>query len=98
MKARNKQLEKAAFILRTIAHPTRLAIIGLLHEEGALSVSEICSRVDCEQSLLSHHLSNMRLKGLLSARRKGTQVLYTLKEKQLVSILDCIGRCNCYMS
>lgn len=97
MKIDQNKLEKAAFILKTIAHPTRLAIIDLLQEKKKLSVNEICERLECEQSLLSHHLSNMRIKGLLNSQRKGTSIYYSLKEKDLAKIVTVIEDCECNM-
>ena len=92
-----EQLEKAAFILKTIAHPVRLKIIEILNKTEKMSVSDICEEIQCEQSLTSHHLSNLRLKGLLSAKREGKNMYYSLKEKDVVKILDCIENCNCNM-
>ncbi|REJ81921.1 MAG: transcriptional regulator [Bacteroidetes bacterium] len=97
MKINKDKLEKAAYIMKTIAHPTRLAVIQLLHTKGTLPVNEICSLLDCEQSLVSHHLSNMRVKGLLKAERKGTSILYSLKEKDLAKLVKVIENCKCNM-
>jgi DNA-binding transcriptional ArsR family regulator len=93
----SEKLEKAAYILKTIAHPLRLAIINLLDIHEQMSVNQICETLNCEQSLLSHHLTNMRIKGLLKADRQGVQVFYSLKEKDLVKLLDCMENCNCNM-
>jgi DNA-binding transcriptional ArsR family regulator len=95
VKLNREKLERSAYILKTIAHPTRLMVIGLLDAHGEMSVNEICAKTDCEQSLVSHHLSNMKLKGLLSSRREGTSIRYALKEKNLVAILGCIDKCKC---
>lgn len=92
-----QKLEKAAYILKTIAHPTRLAVIQLLDKNGKMGVNEICKKLQCEQSLISHHLSNMRIKGLLSAQREGTSVFYSLKEKELLKIMSAIEKCDCNM-
>ncbi|HET8829175.1 MAG TPA: metalloregulator ArsR/SmtB family transcription factor [Pelobium sp.] len=92
-----EKLEKAAYILKTIAHPLRLSIIDLLAVNDRMSVNEICGALKCEQSLLSHHLSNMRLKGLLRAEKKGVQVFYSLKERDLIKLLDCMENCDCNM-
>ncbi|WP_218916226.1 ArsR/SmtB family transcription factor [Pseudopedobacter saltans] len=92
-----EKLEKAAFILKTVAHPIRLKVIELLSGTTKMSVNELCVALDCEQSLVSHHLNNMRLKGLLSAEKQGVQVFYSLKEKELVGLLECIEKCNCNM-
>ena len=90
-----KKLEKAAFLLRNIAHPLRLGVIQLLSHDERYSVSDICERLGAEQSLMSHHLSNMRMAGLLSATREGKNVYYALKERDVLEILACIENCNC---
>ena len=95
MEVRN--LEKAAYILKTIAHPTRLAIIGLLNEHQQLPVNEVCRLLEGEQSVISHHLINMKLKGLLKASKLGNQVYYSLKEPNLLQIINCVNNCNCFM-
>ena len=91
------KLEKAAFILKTVAHPIRLAIIDLLDVHQKMSVNEICEQLNSEQSLISHHLTNMKIKGLLKADKQGVQVFYSLKEKDLIKLLDCMENCNCNM-
>jgi ArsR family transcriptional regulator len=93
----SEKLEKAAYILKTVAHPLRLAIINLLDIHHQMSVNDICESLNSEQSLISHHLTNMRIKGLLKADKQGVQVFYSLKEKDLVKLLDCMENCNCNM-
>ncbi|MGB0931833.1 MAG: ArsR/SmtB family transcription factor [Chitinophagales bacterium] len=92
-----QKLEKIAFILKTIAHPVRLQIVETLEVYGDLSVSEICEKLKTEQSLTSHHLSNMKLKGILSSQKEGRRVIYSLKEKSVLQILNCLDDCNCNM-
>ncbi|MFN8353165.1 MAG: metalloregulator ArsR/SmtB family transcription factor [Spirosomataceae bacterium] len=89
------KLEKAAFILKTVAHPTRLAIIDLLNNDEALSVNELCLHLGEEQSLVSHHLITMKLKGILRSTKKGQQVFYSLKEKDVTKLISCIENCDC---
>lgn len=88
------ELEKAAFILKTIAHPTRLAIIDLLSKNGKQSVSEICNKLGLEQSLASHHLSVMKLKGVLLSEREGKNVCYSLKLIEVTQVMRCIEHCD----
>ena len=92
-----EKLERIAYILKTIAHPVRLGIVHLLEQHARLSVTEICENLDTEQSLTSHHLQNMRLKGLLSVKREGRQMLYSLKERDVSLIIECLENCNCNM-
>ncbi|MFN3848602.1 MAG: ArsR/SmtB family transcription factor [Spirosomataceae bacterium] len=92
-----EKLEKAAYILKTVAHPTRLAIIDLLNINEKMGVTEICEILNCEQSLISHHLINMKLRGILKSEKDGLNVYYSLKEKDVTKLIDCIENCDCNM-
>jgi DNA-binding transcriptional ArsR family regulator len=94
-KARSiEKLEKAAFILKTLSHPLRLSMVDILSQQDKMSVNEICQALDSEQSLTSHHLSNMKLKGILSSSREGKNIYYSLKMKEVVKILACMDNCD----
>ena len=92
-----EKLERIAYILKTIAHPMRLGVIHLLEQHPKLSVSEICEMLGSEQSLTSHHLQNMRLKGILQVKRDGRSMMYSLKEKDVSMIVECLENCQCNM-
>lgn len=89
-----EKLDKVAFVLKTIAHPLRIGIVELLTNNDKLSVNEICGMLGSEQSLISHHLSNMKLKGILSSTRDGKNIYYSLKLKEVTKVIDCIEDCN----
>lgn len=88
------QLEKTAFILKTIAHPTRLQVVCLLGKNEKLSVSEICEHVSCEQSLVSHHLNVLKLKGVLVSEREGKHIYYSLAMPGVLGVIDCVNACG----
>ena len=92
-----EKLERIAYILKTVAHPMRLGIIHLLEQHPKLSVSSICEMLGSEQSLTSHHLQNMRLKGILSVKREGRSMMYSLKERDVSLIIECLENCQCNM-
>lgn len=92
-----EKLERIAYILKTIAHPLRLGIIHLLEQYPKLSVSEICEMLGSEQSLTSHHLQNMKLKGILNVKRDGRSMHYSLKERDVSLIIECLENCQCNM-
>jgi ArsR family transcriptional regulator len=92
-----EKLERIAYILKTIAHPLRLGIVHVLEQHPRLSVSAICEMLGSEQSLTSHHLQNMRLKGILSVKRDGRSMLYSLKERDVSLIIECLENCQCNM-
>ena len=92
-----EKLDRIAFILKTIAHPTRLGIVHLLEQHPYLTVTEICTMLNSEQSLTSHHLQNMRFKGILSVKRHGREMRYSLKERDVSLIIECLDNCQCNM-
>jgi ArsR family transcriptional regulator len=92
-----EKLERIAFILKVVAHPLRLGIVHILEQYPELSVSDICTMLSSEQSLTSHHLQNMKLKGILSSRRDGRSILYALKERDVSLIIECLENCQCNM-
>ncbi|HRZ97825.1 MAG TPA: metalloregulator ArsR/SmtB family transcription factor [Paludibacter sp.] len=90
-----EKMEEAAYTLKAISNGTRLCVISLLSKTEELNVSQLVDQLQCEQSLLSHHLTDMRAKGILNCRRDGKNCYYSLKNKQIVQIIDCIKTCNC---
>jgi ArsR family transcriptional regulator len=88
------KLERAAFILKTLAHPTRLGIVELLGGTPRLNVSEICEQLNLEQTLASHHLTDMKLKGVLTCQREGKNVYYSLAMREVLTVITCIEKCS----
>jgi len=89
------KMDEAAYTLKAISNGTRLCVISLLSVKEEMNVSELVEQLQCEQSLLSHHLTDMRAKGILNCRRDGKNCYYSLKNKQIAQIIDCIKTCNC---
>lgn len=87
----SEKLERAAYVLKAVAHPTRINIVDLLDQQKELSVGTLAELLDCEQSLLSHHLTNMRDKGILQVRREGKNMFYSLTDKTITKIISCIN-------
>jgi DNA-binding transcriptional ArsR family regulator len=50
-----------------------------------LSVNDIVAASDVAQPTVSHHLKILRNAGLVSAKRRGKQVLYTLNQERLAA-------------
>jgi ArsR family transcriptional regulator len=82
------KIKKAADFLKVIAHPTRLEIISLLEAKRELTVSQICNKLEIEQSLVSHHLASMRTKGVLQANRDGINISYSILDPKVLEIIQ----------
>lgn len=74
--------ELQADICQTLANPKRLQIISLL-KSGELSVGEMVKAMGIAKANLSQHLSSMRQKGILIARRDGTTIYYRLASEKI---------------
>ena len=66
-----------ADICKTLASPARLRIIDALRD-GELPAGEICVAVGARKANVSQHLAVMRERGIVAARRSGTNVYYRL--------------------
>lgn len=84
--------EKAAGMLKVLAHPVRLSIIRLL-EDGGMKVGDIQQAVVAKQPVTSQHLNTMAGKGILRRERKGNNVFYHIQRKEVFQILSCIKKC-----
>lgn len=90
-----ESLEKAAGMLKAMAHPVRISIISCLEHGKSRSVTEIHKHIGIEQSAASHHLGILKDKGVLGSKRDGKNTYYFLKHEKIIALLDCIGDC-CY--
>jgi DNA-binding transcriptional ArsR family regulator len=89
-----EQLELAAARLKAIAHPMRIALIGLLQDNEKLNVTEIYTKLHIEQATASHHLNILKNNGILNCKREGKMIFYSLKTNTLTKMLECINKCN----
>lgn len=86
----NVRIDKAAYLLKAVAHPLRIKIVQMLYENEALNVTTIYKQLNAEQSLISHHLINMRDKGILDIRREGKNINYFLIDTCVREVIECI--------
>ena len=86
-------LDKAAAMLKAMAHPVRISIISLLEDGKKRTVTKIHKQLGIEQSTASHHLVILKDRGVLSSKREGKNIWYYLKHKALKDILAGVGEC-----
>ena len=89
-----EKLERASYVLKAVAHPARIAIVDLLDQCERLCVGELQEKLGLEQAVLSHHLINMRDKGILKTERSGKNIYYSLTDKTITNIIQCINDCT----
>jgi len=91
LKIDQARIERAAEVLKTVAHPVRLRIVELL-ESGEKSVTQLKDLLGASQPLTSQHLTQMRMRGVLGCRREGAQVYYSIANPDVVKVIHCIRR------
>jgi DNA-binding transcriptional ArsR family regulator len=72
---------QAARLAGALADPTRLALAATLSEADELCVCDLSWIVERPQALVSHHVRLLRERGLVTSRRDGKMVLYSLTER-----------------
>src|SRR5437660_9124360 len=80
-----------ANIFQALAHPTRIAMIEVLRD-GELPAGAIIERLGLEQANASQHLSILRAKQIVSSRKEGNQVFYSVRDPLLIEVLDVMRR------
>lgn len=79
--------ELHAEVCKTLANPKRIEIINLLRS-GEKSVASLLETTDLLKANLSQHLSIMRQKGIIHARKVGLNVFYRIANPKIVKACD----------
>jgi DNA-binding transcriptional ArsR family regulator len=83
--------EVKADFFKTLGHPVRIRILELLSERDQ-AVGEILPEVNVEAANLSQHLAVLRRSGLVTSRKNGAAVVYTLTSPQVADLLRVARR------
>ncbi|MBF0452907.1 MAG: winged helix-turn-helix transcriptional regulator [Candidatus Magnetomorum sp.] len=75
-----------ASTLKVLAHPQRLYILASLMDTEK-TVSEIESLCGASQSVVSQHLTRMRLEKIVDSRKSGNFVYYWIKDPGIVKLI-----------
>ena len=76
-----------AEVCKTLADPKRLRIINVLRD-GEMAVGEMARRLGLRQANLSQHLMLLRERGVVTTRRHGLNVYYSLSSPKIVQACD----------
>ena len=75
-----------------MAHPTRIRILKIL-EAGERTVNDLASLVGVTQANASQHLALLRQLGLLSTRRDGTSIFYSISDHRITEACELVRSC-----
>jgi len=83
--------ERQAEIAKAIAHPLRIAVIDFLRDDEKC-VCDIAEHIGSERSNVSRHLGVLVHAGVLSCRKEGLKVFYSLRTPCVADFLSCVVR------
>lgn len=82
-----EQAREASELLKALSHETRLLILCLL-TEGEKSVTELEEIMSMSQASVSQQLARLRFDRLVSTRREGRVIYYSIASDELSSIIN----------
>lgn len=75
-------------VFRMLADESRLRILLALASEGEKHVTALCELLQQSQPAVSHHLTLLRMAGLVGFRRDGKHNFYRVESSLVAQLLD----------
>lgn len=85
---------RAVSALKVLANEERLLLLCQL-SQGEMCVSELEESLDIHQPTLSQQLGVLRTEGVVSTRRQGKHIFYSVADADLLEILAVLYRLYC---
>jgi ArsR family transcriptional regulator len=82
-------LQKRLNVCKAVANATRLQILDFLRS-GEKCACDIVPEVNMEQSSVSQHLTVLKNAGILSSRREGQHVIYSVRNEKIFDLMDAL--------
>jgi DNA-binding transcriptional ArsR family regulator len=88
MRLKHFNLQIGSQLMKAMGEETRLRILNLLLQQGAMTTSDLEFILDFTQTKTSRHIAYLKNAGILSAMKKDQWVLYSIKEE----VIDIISQ------
>jgi ArsR family transcriptional regulator len=90
-----EDIHLASRSMKAMAHPLRLKILCILGGNTEVSVQDIVEQVGTSQSNISQHLSILRDKGILAARKDANKVYYRISDPKILQLIGSLRQVFC---
>jgi len=92
-KSESKKVASLSELLKLVSEESRLKLLCILRQ-GEHCVCELSEHVKLSQSLISHHLSDLKEAGVVKDEKRGLYVYYSLTEegKRITDLLFSIPK------
>ncbi|MEM8571360.1 MAG: metalloregulator ArsR/SmtB family transcription factor [Pseudomonadota bacterium] len=88
------QAKAAADLMKAVAHEGRLMILCHL-VGGEKSVSELEYLIGARQAAVSQQLARLRLEGLVTSRRDGKAIYYSIGDGKVLQLIETLHALFC---
>jgi DNA-binding transcriptional ArsR family regulator len=88
LKISGRTLNGLAQVFKLLADESRLKILLALAQDGELHVTALCDLLDQTQPAVSHHLTLLRMAGLVGFRRHGKHNYYRVESELVGNLLE----------
>lgn len=85
---------RACGLLKVLANPDRLMLLCQL-SQGPLCVSELESALGIAQPTLSQQLGVLRDEALVTTRREGKQIFYSIASTEAMAVMQALYQLYC---
>jgi DNA-binding transcriptional ArsR family regulator len=86
--------DEAVAALKLLANVERMLLLCQL-SQGEMCVSELEEQLDIRQPTLSQQLGVLRTEGVVSTRRQGKNIFYSVADPSLLEIVAVLHRLYC---
>ena len=88
-RSEDQVFEAVAELFSVLSTPIRLKIISLVCNRER-TVSQLLAEIDTTQPNMSQHLATLYRTGVLSKRRQGTQMVYSLRSERVATLCRAV--------
>lgn len=85
---------KASALLKTLANRDRLLLLCQM-TQGEYPVGALADMTGIRQPTLSQQLTVLREEGLVTTRREGKQIFYSVASAEALAVLQVLYQCYC---
>jgi DNA-binding transcriptional ArsR family regulator len=86
---KNERLRLKAEVFKAMGHPLRLGVIEFLRD-GEQCVCDIVNQLGTGMSNISKHLSILKKAGIVTDRRDGLRIMYSLTMPCVLDFARCV--------
>ena len=91
----SRQAKGAAALLKAMSHQGRLMILCHL-SDGEKSVTELEDLLGARQAAVSQQLARLRQDGLVTTRRDGKAIFYSIADPRAAQLMDVVYNIFCH--